>query len=245
MRKHIEKWYSPSLHKDMEIVTYGHYGFPLLMFPTAAADYLEYERFLMLDQIAEFINAGKVKVFSINSINSEAWLARSVHPKWKGIRQNQYNDYICREVVPYIWNSCGGRHGIITTGASLGAYHCVNQLLRRPDLFSGCIAMSGCYDIREYYESYGYHDQNIYFNNPVEYLPNLWDDHFVPMLQHKEHIHILTGQGPYEKPSASWELSHLLWTKGIPHELDVWGHDMRHDWPTWRAMLKFYLAAKF
>jgi esterase/lipase superfamily enzyme len=93
MQRVIDGWHSPSLNKYMEIVIYGHYGFPLLLFPTAAADFLEYERFLLIDAIAEHIDAGKVKVFSINSINAESWLNRQVHPKFKGIRQTQYNDY--------------------------------------------------------------------------------------------------------------------------------------------------------
>ena len=245
VRRVIDGWFSPSLHKHMEIVTYGHYGFPLLLFPTASADYLEYERFQMIHTIAEFIEAGKVKVFSINSINNETWLNRGVHPKWKGIRQNQYNGYVCEEVIPYIWNSCCSRIGVVACGASLGAFHCLNQLLRRPDLFSGCIAMSGCYDIREYYDSYGYHDENIFFNNPVEYLPGLNDGHYLPMLRHKEHIHLLTGQGAYECADASRGMSWMLGNKGIPHELDVWGYDVRHDWPTWRNMLWYYLASRF
>lgn len=244
MNRQIDKWYSPSLHKDMEIVTYGHYGFPLLLFPTAAADYLEYERFLMIRAISGAIESGKVKVFSINSINSESWLNKQVHPKHKGIRQQQYNAYIADEVAPFIWDSCGGRMGIIGAGASLGAFHAANQLLRRPDLFDGVLAMSGVYDIRKYYDSHGYHDENIYFNNPAEYLPNLGDEHFLPLLQQKRHIYILTGQGPYESPDASRALSATLAAKGIPHELDVWGYDMAHDWPTWRAMMEFYLEAK-
>lgn len=242
MQRHIEKWYSHNLDKDMEIVTYGHYGFPLLMFPTAAADYLEYERFLMLDAIERPIAEGKVKVFSINSINAESWLNKRVHPKFKGIRQQQYNGYVCEEVVPYIWNSCRRRVGIITAGASLGAFHAANQLFRRPDLFDGTLAMSGVYDIRKYYDSQGYHDENIYLNNPMEFLPSLSDGHFLPLLRQKSHIHILTGSGPYESPDASRNLSALLSAKGIPHELDVWGYDMSHDWPTWRAMMEFYLG---
>lgn len=244
MRREIDQWYSPNLNKNMEIVTYGHYGFPLLMFPTAAADFLEYERFLLIDAIEPYINAGKVKVFSINSINSEAWLNKRVHPKYKGIRQAQYNGYICQEVVPYIWHKCGGRQGIITTGASLGAYHCVNQLLRRPDLFDGCIALSGGYNLYDYFDSYGYHDDNIYFNNICEYLPNM---HGQPVrtLQQKHQIHILTGQGNYENPDDSRHLSGLLWSKGIGNNLDIWGWDMPHDWPTWRAMLPYYIATRF
>ncbi len=227
----------------MPIVTYGHYGFPLLMFPTAAADYLEYERFQMLDVIQPFIDAGKVKVFSINSINDQAWLNRNIPHSWMGARQQQYNNYVCNEVVPYIWNSCQSRLGIITTGASLGAFHSANQLFRRPDLFAGVIAMSGAYDIRGYYRS-AHYDDNVYFNNPVDYLPNLNGD-YLNMLQHKQHIHILTGQGNYEAPDASRKLSGILHSKGIPHELDIWGFDMPHDWPTWRAMLPNYLGSRF
>ncbi len=245
MQRVIDGWHSPSLNKYMEIVTYGHYGFPLLLFPTAAADFLEYERFLLIEAIAEHIDAGKVKVFSINSINAESWLNRQAHPKFKGIRQAQYNDYLTNEVVPYIWNSCQSRISIITCGASLGAYHAANQLFRRPDLYDGMIAMSGSYDIRGYYHDAGYYDENIYFNNPVDYLPQLNDGHDLPMLRQKQRIYIMTGQGSYENPDASRRLSGLLAAKGIPHELDLWGFDMAHDWPTWRQMMRYYLAEKF
>jgi esterase/lipase superfamily enzyme len=245
MQRVIDGWHSPSLNKYMEIVTYGQYGFPLLLFPTAAADFLEYERFLLIEAIAEHIDAGKVKVFSINSINAESWLNRQVHPKFKGIRQAQYNDYLTNEVVPYIWNSCQSRISIITCGASLGAYHAANQLFRRPDLYDGVIAMSGSYDIRGYYHDASYYDENIYFNNPVDYLPQLNDDHYLPMLRQKQRIYIMTGQGSYENPDASRRLSGLLAAKGIPHELDLWGFDMTHDWPTWRQMMRYYLAEKF
>ncbi len=244
MERYIDGWHSPSLNKHMEIVTYGHYGFPLLLFPTAAADYLEYERFQMIDVMKEFIEAGKVKVFSINSINRESWLNRQMHPKYMAIRQNQFNDYVCNEVVPYIWNSCQSRLGIITAGASLGAFHSANQLFRRPDLFDGMIAMSGSFDIRGYFQG-EYYDENIYFNNPVDYLPQMSDQHFLPMLQKKSHIHVVTGQGNYENPDASRRLSAILGAKGIPHELDVWGYDMPHDWPTWRDMIRYYIGAKF
>ncbi|MCI0393558.1 MAG: esterase [Chloroflexi bacterium] len=243
MDRHLDGWHSPSLNKYMEIVTYGYYGFPLLLFPTAAADYLEYERFYMIEVIREQIDAGKVKVFSINSINRESWLSPHMHPYHMAIRQMQYNDYICNEVVPYIWHSCQGRIGIITCGASLGAFHAANQLFRRPDLFDGMIAMSGSYDIRGYIRS-DYYDDNIYFNNPVDYLPRLEDDYFLSRLRQKQHIHIVSGQGDYENPDASRRLSGILSAKGIPHELDLWGYDMPHDWPTWRSMIRYYLAAK-
>jgi len=243
MKRELTSWFSPSLNRDMPIATYGDYGFALLLVPTAAADYLEYERFQLMDCLAPYIDAGKVKVFSINSINREGWLNSQLHPRDKAIRQMHYNDYITREVVPYIWNSCQGRTGIITAGASLGAFHCANQLFRHPDLFDGMIAMSGAFDIRGYYSG-DYYDDNIYFNNPVDYLPNI-DDGNVSELSRKKHIHIVTGQGSYENPEASRRLAGILRQKSIPHELDLWGYDMPHDWPTWRQMMKYYLSDRF
>src|ERR1043165_5465545 len=99
MDRILDSWHSPALGKQMEIAIYGHYGFALLMFPSAGADYLEYERFYMIDSIRHLIEAGKVKVFSINSINAESWLNHRITSRQKAVRHQQYNRYICDEVM--------------------------------------------------------------------------------------------------------------------------------------------------
>ncbi|OQY29650.1 MAG: esterase [Candidatus Cloacimonetes bacterium 4572_55] len=243
MRRKIHKWWSPNLGKDTPVVSYGHYGFALLMFPTAAADFLEYERFQMIDKISHHIHNGKVKVYSINSINNESWFNQHIHPAQKAIRQQQYNSYIFNEVVPFIHNDCQGRVMIITCGISMGCVHAANALFHRPDLIDGAILMSGTYDLKRYVDNY--YDDNVYFNNPVDYLPNLNDGWHLEQLRQKRHIHVLSGQGEYEDPQRSIDLANILDGLGVPCELDLWGHDMRHDWPTWYAMLPYYLESRF
>lgn len=243
MNREIHSWHSPHLQKNMELVMYGHYGFSLLLLPTAAADYLEYERFLMIDALKPHIEAGKIKVFSINSINAESWLNNRMHPRHKSIRHNQFNDYVYNEVLPFIKHKTSQDTPIIVAGASLGALHSANLFFRRPDLLDGVIAMSGNYDLSTY--TRGYHDQDVYFNSPMQYLPNLTDDYWLGHMRKSHHIHLLTGSGSYETPEATVQFSQLLHAKGIPHELDVWGHDMPHDWPTWRAMLPYYIGSRF
>ncbi len=243
MEREIHEWYSPALNKKMEVAVYGHFGFALLMLPTAAADYLEYERFLLIDYLSKHINAGKIKVFSVNSINAESWLNRKMNPRHKSIRHQQFNDYIYNEVVPFIKNNSSENTPIITSGASLGALHAANLYFKRPDLINGTIAMSGVYDLTSYTD--GYFDDDVYFNSPCHYLPNLNDDYYLPKLQAAKHIHILSGSGNYESPDASRRLSGILSSKGIPHEIDIWGFDMPHDWPTWRAMLPYYIETRF
>ncbi len=243
MHRAIHRWYSPHLNKDMEIAVYGHYGFALLMFPTAAADFLEYERFGMIESLTPFIDAGKLKAFSVNSINNESWLNDHVPPPDRAIRHQQYNQYIVEEVVPFIRSMTSNETPIVTTGASFGALHAANMLFRRPDVFEGTIAMSGTYDLKSYTK--GYYDDNCYFNSPVDYLPNLTDEYYVSRLRAKHHIYILSGQGAWEAPERSLQLASILEAKGIPHVLDLWGHDVPHDWPTWRNMLPHVLATRF
>lgn len=241
MKRVIRSWWSPALHKDMQIVVYGHYGPAVLLFPTAAADFLEYERFQLIDSIAPLIGGGKFKVYSINSINAESWLNRGMQARHKAIRHQQYNRYVTDEVVPFIRTDCGGDVPITTSGASLGALHALNSLFRRPDLFAGTIAMSGVYDLKTY--SDGYYDEDVYFNSPTDYVANL-DDHGTLEKLRRKDILIASGSGAYESPQAARRFSEILRAKSIPHDLQIWGGDMTHDWPTWRRMLPHFLGQR-
>lgn len=224
----------------MPIVTYGSAGAPLLLFPTAAADFLENERFFLVNSIEDLLIAGRVRLFSIDSINSLAWMDRDLPIREKARRQALYSAYIEEEVVPYIRTVCGDPGArSLTTGASFGAFHAANAFFRRPDLFGGTIAMSGFFDLSRSYLD-GYHDDNVYFNNPASYVPNL-SGPYLDLLQQRSRIVIVTGQGAYEAPDNSRRFSEILNVKAIPHVLDLWGHDVRHDWPWWRKMLPYHL----
>lgn len=238
--RRIEGWHSPSLGIDMPIVSYGNHGHPLLLFPTAAADFLENERFFLIKAVEPAIMQGRVRVFSIESINRLAWMDKQLPIPEQARRQALYMRYIEDEVVPYIRQAVGNSGArIATSGASFGAFHAANTLLRRPDLFDATIAMSGFYDLGPDYLR-GYSDENCYFNNPAWYVPRL-EGHFLDILRNHCSIIIATGQGDYEAPDASRRMSAILESKSIPHWLDVWGYDVNHDWPWWRKMLPYYI----
>jgi esterase/lipase superfamily enzyme len=243
MKREITSWYSPALQAEMPMAVYGHYGFSILLIPTAAADYLEYERFQMMEALAPVLDSGKCKIFSINSINRESWLNNEMNPAHKAIRHNQFNEYVCNEVIPFIQNHSGKDTPIITCGASFGALHAMNLFLKYPHLINGAISMSGVYNLAEYTK--GYWDDQVYFNSPEHYLPNIQDEEYLNQIRNSHHIHIYTGSGDYEDPNASRRFSQMLWDKGIWHDLGIWGHDVTHDWPTWRMMLPFILQEKF
>ena len=227
----------------MPIAVYGHFGFALLLVPTAAADYLEYERFQLLDHIKPFIESGKLKVYSIDSINNESWMNNNMDPRHKVIRHKQWNDYVFNEVVPFIRHKTSSDTPIITCGASFGALHSMNLFLKRPDLINGVIAMSGVYDLTEYTK--GHYDDDVYFNSPMHYMPNMTDHNILEQIRRSRNIHIVTGSGNYEDPGSSGRFAKVLYDKDINYELDIWGQEWPHDWNTWRAMLPHYIGSRF
>src|SRR5205085_3276552 len=109
MERRTTSWFSPNLQMEMPLVAYGHDGPPLLMFPTAAADYLEYERFYLVDAIKPFIEDGRLRAYSINSVNRYSLLNEQMPLHLKSELLTRYDRYITDEVFPLIRRDCGDR----------------------------------------------------------------------------------------------------------------------------------------
>jgi esterase/lipase superfamily enzyme len=163
-------------------------------------------------------------------------LATAAHTRWM---QRQYDEYVVRELIPFIRHDCQSADiGVWTIGASLGAYHAANTLLKHPHIVKRCYALSGVYDMKRFMD--GAYDDNFYFNNPVDYLSNLSDPFSLAHLQSCD-IHIATGTGPWENSGEAYRLSAILASRGIHHHLDDWGPLGGHDWPYWKHQLWEYL----
>ena len=184
-----------------------------------------------------------MKVFSIDSMNTESWMNYGAHPLHKTYMHKQWNYYVYDEVIPFVHSNTSPQTEIIVAGASFGALHSANLFFKRPDILNGCIAMSGVYDLTEY--SRGHFDEDVYFNSPMHYMPNLTDHIILEQIRRSRHIHLFSGSGEYEDPESARRFAGILYGKGIPYELDIWGPEWRHDWHTWRVMLPHYLASRF
>jgi esterase/lipase superfamily enzyme len=245
MRRDITGWYSERLFRHMPLCAYGHFGPPVLMVPTAAADFLEYERFHLVGAMEPWLRFGKAKAYSVDSVNKQALLNDHASPMEKLSWLRRYDGYITEEVLPFIRHDCGGGDvKPVVMGISLGATLAANLFFRHPDKFGGAILMSGTYDLRRYFD--GFYNDDVYYFNPVDYLTHMHGGYHLPHLQRGgKSIIIFTGQGDYEAPDRSRQLAGILHNKGIPHWLDVWGHDVNHDWPWWRKAVPMYFARLF
>lgn len=241
MSKERTTWYSERLGRSVSVVRYGEVGTPVLMFPTAAGDAEECERFLMIDALAPLLEACRIKVYSVDSVAGQAWMSESNSTHEASRVQNRFDSYIYHELVPAIRKDCGDDAiEIVVTGASIGAFNALSAICRHPDVFSHAICMSGTYDLRKFLQ--GDMNEEYFHASPLHFLPGLEDGPHLAALR-KRFILLTHGDGRWEEPSQSWRTAELLGSKGIPNRVDAWGEEYDHDWPTWRQMLPRYLDA--
>jgi len=237
--------YSPSLGRDMEMKVYGHAGRPLLFIPCQDGRFFDFEGMGLADDFSPWINAGQLMVFAIDTIDKETWSDTNGDAYHRIRRHEAWVDYITNEVVPFARNMANERNGwhgypnLMVFGCSLGASHAVNLYLRRPDLFDGLLALSGIYTSEFGFGSYM--DEVVYRNSPVHYMANMAGDHpFINEYNQKKGI-ICVGQGAWEQPDTTFRLKQIFEEKGINIWVDVWGHDVNHDWPWWHKMVAYFM----
>jgi esterase/lipase superfamily enzyme len=238
----VKAWHSPALGREMPVARFGWHGKPVVLFPTGGGDFLEHERFLMIRALTPLIDAGRIKVYTVGNINRDAWLRDDVHPRHKTWLQARFVDHLVHEVLPWIRHDCGGTdQKFAAAGASLGAYNAVNIVAKHPEWFDLAITMSGTFDLRRWLGDPHHHDDDFYFNHPLDWLSNLGPSSQLERLQQGTRFVLGVGRGRWDNPRNSFGMAEVLGRKGIWNRVELWGPDADHDWPTWRTMLPMFL----
>ncbi|MCS6789707.1 MAG: alpha/beta hydrolase-fold protein [Bacteroidia bacterium] len=238
MRIEHRSWEVPYLVHPMGVNRYGHAGAPFLAFPAQESGHRNLEEFGLIDAIRPFIEEGKVQFFTVDSYDAESWTSRDLPMPERGPRHEAFVKFIREEVIPYIRSFTD--QPIWTTGVSMGAYHAANFIFRFPHDFGGVIALSGVYELSGFLGEYS--DEWVYYNSPLWFLPNLNDSYYLDELRKKKII-LCVGQGAWEEPMLTHtrQMAEVLAHKGIPAWVDIWGHDVNHDWPWWKVQLPYFL----
>jgi esterase/lipase superfamily enzyme len=232
LSEEYHKWYSPVINREFEMLVFGYAGYPLILFPTSKGSYYQNKDQGLIETARWFLENGRVKIYCPDSLDAYSWYNKSIPPAERAWNQSLYDRLILDEIVPRAVRETG-RTRVATAGCSFGGYHAANFAFRHPAFTSHCFSMSGVFDIRSFTD--GYYDDNVYFNNPVDFLPNdsdpaLWNMMIVLGTADRD---ICRGQNE--------NMSRLLLAKGIHHQLDIRaGRD--HDWPVWKEMFPYYLS---
>ena len=242
MHREYHKWFSPNLHRDMELLILGHTGARVLVFPTRRGRFYEYEELGLVDALADQIENGWLQLFCVDSVDGESIYNRTVHPHDRIRRHGQYEQYILGEVLP-LSRLKNPQPFMISHGCSLGAYHALNIALRHPQWFGKVVAFSGRYDLSAPVAEFrglfdDYYDEDIYFNSPNHFLPNLHDDAALNQLRRLQIVLTVGAEDPFL--SSNTALSGALRDKHVAHELYVW-EGRAHQADDWHKMVQLYL----
>jgi esterase/lipase superfamily enzyme len=236
MNREYHKWYSSRLGRDMELLVFGHDGLPVVVFPTSQGRFFEFEDRGMVGAIADEIDAGCVQLFCVDSVDSESWYNRNVGPRWRIARHVQYEEYVLNEVLPLVRQK-NQNPLLASVGCSFGGFHAANIALRHPDIFTGFLSMGGAFDLSSFLG--GYHDEDVYFNQPTQYVPNISDGWYLDRYRRNSYV---LATGVHDQCwNANERLAGMMRSRGIPVRLDVWGDNTGHDWPWWHQMVRTYL----
>jgi esterase/lipase superfamily enzyme len=240
MTRISERWYSPRVGREVQVVRWGEVGTPVVFFPTAAGDAEECERFLMVDALAPLLEAGRIKLYSVDSVPGMVWLKETNRPPHATSIQGGFDAFVSKELIPLVRRDCGGGvTDVIATGSSIGAYNALASLCRHPDMFSHAICLSGTFELSKFID--GDVDDHWYYASPLHFVPGLPEDHPDLALLRKRFVLLAHGTGRYEDPQESWAVADCLGSRGIPNRVDEWGTEWDHDWPVWRRMLPQFL----
>jgi len=237
MNREYHRWFSPALGRDMELLLFGHAGTPTLVFPSSKGRFFEYEDRAMIHAVDAY-EQGRRMAFCVDSVDAESFYNKEVPPRWRIARHAQYEQYLLNEVLPLMRRRTGHQR-IAVTGCSFGGYHSANFALRHPSIVHTCVSMSGAFDISQFL--HGYYDQDVYFHNPVDYMSNMADPEYLSRYRDGFNLVLATGHQDICY-SENLRLHHILNARSIPHWLDVWCGDSRHDWPLWVRMAQKFLV---
>lgn len=242
MNREYHKWFSPHLSRDMELLVFGHAGTPVLFFPTRTARFYDYEDWKVIEALEPKIRSGAIQVYCLDSIDTESFYAKNIHPSARIARHQQYEQYVLTEVLDLVRRK-NPDPSLVAAGCSLGAYHAVNIAFRHPELFKKAVGLSGRYDLTEKMEFFedlfdGYVDQDVYYNMPSLFIPNLEDPFIISQLKKMEIIFVVGQHDAFL--DNNMQLSNALWKKGIWNGLHIWDGES-HKARYWRYMVQLYL----
>ena len=242
MRRDVVELWSPELGWSPRVIAHGSYGRPVLLFPSSQGRAEDAETFGLVDAVRPLLEAGRVKLYCVDSWDGGSWYRTDLPLEERARLHEAYERWVVEGVVPFVDGDCGGRQDMAVAGCSFGAYHAANLALRRADLFPLALCFSGVYDLSVL--GWGERGTSFHLNTPLWSLAAADGEH-LDWLRSRLSLLLVCGQGTWEDTTGALESTRafgaLCAEKGLRVETDLWGHDVPHDWPSWRAQLAHHL----
>jgi esterase/lipase superfamily enzyme len=227
--------------RRVHLWSFGVVGRPLIVFPSNAGVAHEWQKSGMIDALGPLLAQGRLKIYCPETNVSRSFSADgSVQERMAHHRA--YEQFVLETLVPFIREDCRSPGvPMMATGCSVGALYASLFTLKHPETFNRALCLSGRYRLSRMFD--GQSSQELYFNDPLAFLPNL-EGAALARVQRQVHLVVVVGKGPHEHGciAETSELGEWLKRKQISHQLAFWGTDSAHSYAWWRKQAFHYLS---
>jgi esterase/lipase superfamily enzyme len=236
MQENYHKWYTQYLKRDLEMLVFGTSGIPIILFPQLKSRYYDYKDVGLIESVLRFVEEGKIKIYCPDSVDELSWADYSADPADRVKNHLLYENTILSDVIEFAKYESGSKK-VAVAGCGFGGYHALNIAFKHPDSVDTLITLGGTFDIKPFI--HGFYDEDCYFNNPPDYMPNLTDDWFLDKIKEMK---IILGVGEWDSNlQDNYNMSDILNSKGIAHQLDIKSY-ATHEWRWIKEMFPHYIS---
>ena len=106
-REYEHRWYSPSLSRNIDVLSFGNRGYPVILFPTSMGSHYENKDFKLIESVSWFLDEGLVKIYCPDGIDSTSWYNKNIHPVDRVKNHVWYDQMLLTELVPLAQRETG------------------------------------------------------------------------------------------------------------------------------------------
>ena len=186
---------SPDLGRRVHVWAFGDVGLPLVVFPSNAGVAHEWQKGGMIDALGPLLEAGRMKIYCpetnvSRSFSGPGSLAQRL------AHHAAYERFVLHTLVPFIREDCHLPNAkMVATGCSVGALYSALFVLKHPETFHRALCLSGTYRTSKLFG--GESSSELYFNDPLAFLPNLGGD-ALERVRRQVHLTVVVGRGAHE-----------------------------------------------
>lgn len=217
--------------KDFDVTVYGTAGKPVIVFPEGDSSCTSWENGGMIETLADLIDDRQAQLFATDSADNEGWYFRDADPAYRYESLRGFYAYVEDVLLPFVAEHAVTDEPPVLVGAGIGALNATVEMLRKPELFGGLLALSGSYDVRFFVDG----DLDAAWDefSPVALAANL-DEKQVERLNEVP-LAFVSGQHASETGIETQRVLDTIFAdKGIEATFEYWGYDVNHDWYWWR-----------
>jgi len=222
----------------MPLRRFGSRGAVVIYVPSSGGDVEEFERYGMPEICRPWIESGRIQVVAIDGYARNHLWNDALTPAERIGAYARYERYVGEEVLGWVRERPGDPRPAIV-GCSYGAFVAANLLLKRPRQVGWAVGLGGVYGL--WHRLDGYHDDEVYFHTPLEYLPRLEDASTLEAIRGTRGLSMFAAERD-EWLESTRRMAEVMSRKGLPHVVEVWPDPANHHERWWREQLAVALS---